>query len=231
MKGKLYGIGTGPGDPELLTIKAVKTIQKCGVVATPKSNSEGGAAFGIVEEYLEGKKRIECFFSMDRDINKRKEARLKAAGEIIGILDTGEDVGFVTLGDPTTYSTYMYVHMIVANAGYETEIIPGVTSFSAAAAAFGIALCEDQQILSIIPGRHTVDIGQALEFPGNKVLMKSGANLDNVLEMLKERGLSANTKIASRVAMDGQRLYESIEEYEASPQKEYFTLAIVKENA
>ena len=119
MKGKLYGVGTGPGDPELLTIKALKTIEKCGVIALPKTDNGERIAFSIVEKYLEGKEILECSFTMDKDIIKRKESRQRAADKIIQFLDKGKDLAFVTLGDPTTYSTYMYVHDIIVNKGFE----------------------------------------------------------------------------------------------------------------
>jgi precorrin-2/cobalt-factor-2 C20-methyltransferase len=128
MKGKLYGIGTGPGDPELLTIKAVGAIQKCGVIAVPKTGSSEKTAFTIIETYLEGKELLECRFSMEKDMSKRREARQLVAADIIRVLENGKDVGFVTLGDPATYSTYMYIHKIIAEKGFDAEIIPGVTS-------------------------------------------------------------------------------------------------------
>jgi precorrin-2/cobalt-factor-2 C20-methyltransferase len=123
----------------------------------------------------------------------------------------------------------MYVHEIIANRGFETEIIPGVTSYAAAAAALGVALCEGSEALTIIPASHGGNIDELIANSGNKVLMKSGKNLETVLQKLKERGYGSRTKIAFRAAMDGQRLYGSIEEYEKSPEAGYFTLAIVKE--
>jgi len=229
MRGKLYGIGTGPGDPELLTIKAVKTIEKCGVIAVPKTGKVEKTAFSIVEKYLDGKELLECTFSMDKDIATRKTARQIAAEDIIQYLERGKDVGFVTLGDPTTYSTYMYVHEIVVGIGFDAEIIPGITSYTAAAAAFGIALCEGGEPLMIIPARHDGDIDALLNYNGNKVIMKSGENLGHVLELLKKRGYGSRTKIASRVSMDNERLYTSIDDFYKSPAPGYFTLAIVKE--
>lgn len=228
MKGKLYGIGAGPGDPELLTIKAVNAIHKCSVIAAPKAGAGEGTALSIISKYLHGKQLLECRLSMDKDINKRKEARTTAAGEIMKYLDDGKQVGFITLGDPTTYSTYMYLHEIIASKGYEAEIIPGVTSYAAAAAAFGTALCEGGEPLTIIPAAHSESTDKLLDYPGNKVIMKSGENLLNVLGMLKERGYGDKVRIASRVTMDAQRLYKNIAEYEQSPEPGYFTLAILK---
>ena len=229
MKGKLYGIGAGPGDPELLTIKAADRIKKCGVIAVPETGTGERTAFTIIEKYLDGKELLECRFIMDKDKTKREESRKAAATRIKEYLEDGKDVGFVTLGDPTTYSTFMYVHEIITNGGFETEIIPGITSYSAAAAALGLALCEGDEALIIIPAGHSVSIDGLLDCPGNKVIMKSGRNLAAVLDKLKERGCGARTKIAFRAAMEGQRLFSSIEEYEKSPESGYFTLAIVKE--
>ena len=228
MKGKLYGIGAGPGNPELLTIKAVNAICKCGVIAVPETGNGERTAFSIIEKYLCGKELIECRFTMEKDIVKRKEARQTAANQIIQFLDNGKDVGFVTLGDPTTYSTYMYVHKIVESKGFDTEIIPGITSYSAAAAALGITLCEGDEILMIIPAAHSKNIDELLDYPGNKVIMKSGANLTHVLKKLKERGYGDRTKIACRATMDNQQLYTSVEEYEKLQETDYFTLVIVK---
>ena len=227
VRGKLFGIGVGPGDPELLTLKAIKTIKECDVIAVPKAGEGEGTAFSIIEQYLDNKDLIECGFAMDKDMGKRWEARRLAADQIIQYLNRGKKVGFVTLGDPTTYSTYMYVHDIIVGRGFETGIIPGVTSYSAAAAALGLALCEGDAILTIIPAAHSENIDEMLEYPGNKVVMKSGDNLAHVLTRLKERGYGDRTKIAYRVSLDGQRLYTSIEDYEKSPETGYFTIVIV----
>ena len=227
MKGKLYGIGVGPGDPELLTMKAVRALRACDVVAAPKSGSGEAAALAIVSQYIDGKELLECRFPMDKDAAKRKAARTAAADQIAARLDQGKTVGFVTLGDPTTYSTYMYVHELLAPR-YETEIVPGVTSYAAAAAAFGVALCEGDETLTIVPAAGE-KLDALLNLPGNKVIMKSGENLSRVLQQLKARGYGDRTRITYRAAMDGQRLYNGVDEYERSPEAGYFTLAIVKE--
>ena len=226
MKSKLFGIGTGPGDPELLTIKAVNTIKNCDIIAVPEAGNDR-TAFSIVEKYLEGKELLECRFAMVHDQAKRIESRQSVADSITGILETGKDVGFITLGDPTTYSTYMYVHKIVVGRGYDAEIIPGITSYAAAAAAFGDALCEGSEALTLLSG-HGENIELLLDRPGTKVIMKSGASFAQVLDRLKQRGHADRVKIACRVTMGNQRLYESIEEYEKSAEADYFTVAIVK---
>ena len=123
----------------------------------------------------------------------------------------------------------MLFRSAVAGRGFDAEIVPGITSYSAAAAALGIALCEDNEPLVIIPARHSRGADELLDGPGNKVIMKSGENLTRVLTHLKERGYGSRTKIACRVTLEGERLYDDIEAYEKSPEAGYFTVAIVKE--
>ena len=226
MAGRLYGIGVGPGDPELLTLKAVFAIEKCDVIAVPETGSGERTAFTIVEKYIEGKQLLMCRFVMEHNMEKRKSSRQKVADDIIACLDRGKDTGFITLGDPTTYSTYMYIHEIVSDRGYETTIIPGVTSYSAAAAAAGVALCEGNETLSICAG-HASDIDELLSRQGNTVIMKSGAAFTRVLDKLKERGLGDNAKIVCRATMPDQRVFQSIEDFENTPDAGYFTIAII----
>ena len=229
IKGRLIGIGAGPGDPELLTLKAVGAIKKCGAIAVPRSGEGESSAYSIVKKYITGQELIECSFVMERDMEKRREARQLAADRIAERLENGVDVGFITLGDPTVYSTFMYVHKIIAGMGFATEIIPGITSFSAAAAALGISLCEDGEALTVIPAGMGDTIDDMLRYPGNKVIMKSGRNLARTIDTLKARGYGGRTKIACRVTMEGEKLFASIDEYEKSPETGYLTLAIVKE--
>jgi len=226
MKGMLFGIGVGPGDPELLTLKSINTIKKCDVIAYPKTGDGKGAAFSIIEEYLDGKEMLACRFAMAMNLEKLDDSRQIVSDDITRLLNQGKNVGFITLGDPTTYSTYMYIHQIITKKGFCADIIPGITSFATAAAALGIALCEWDETLTIIPIQDGGNIDELLDYPGNKVIMKSGKHLGSVLDKLKARRY--DVKIASRVSMEGQRLYESIEEYEKSPESGYFTIAIAR---
>ncbi|MDR2754286.1 MAG: precorrin-2 C(20)-methyltransferase [Planctomycetaceae bacterium] len=233
MNGKLYGIGTGPGDSELLTLKAIRIIRQCGVVAVPAVESNDRTAFAVVEKYLIGKRILECRFSMERDEEKRKRQRIFVADEICTVLESGTSVGFVTLGDPSVYSTYCYVDHIVSARGFETEIIPGVASYSAVAASLNIPLCEGNQPLHIIPAGCGEKIEDWIDLPGNKIIMKSGKNLRQILNMLERHGLSKQTKIVSRCTMTGQKIFETIEEFNQNGQIDqagYFSVIFVKEN-
>ena len=142
MKGKLYCVGIGPGDPELLTVKALKTIEACPVLAVPKSGSGTGTAKDILLKALDGvglslsdKKVLTLDFPMTRKDEVLEGAHEKAARVIMADLDEGRDVVLITLGCPTVYATSIYVHRLVRDAGYETAIVPGVPSFCAVSAA------------------------------------------------------------------------------------------------
>ena len=132
-KGKFTGIGVGPGDPDLLTVKAVKALNNVNVICAPKSaQSKPSLALSIVQDVIDGLDSdysiLEPLFPMIEDKNQLHEYWKEAAELIIEKLDAGLDVAFITLGDPAVYSTFSYVFKQINNLGYETEIIPGITS-------------------------------------------------------------------------------------------------------
>lgn len=231
MRGKLFGIGTGPGDPDLITLKAIKTIEHCDIIAVPSNGSEQ-TAFKIIEDYVKNKELMECSFIMVKDEEKRIAHRLAVANDICEQLDNGKNVGFITLGDPSVYSTYMYVHKIVTERGYETEIIPGIPSFIATAATLNTSLCEGDEMLHIIPGTYQSDedIENVVKLPGNKVIMKSGKNLAKVLEVVQQSEKPKETLIVEKCGMDGQRIFKNIDEFMEIKEASYFSVALVKED-
>ena len=136
-------------------------------------------------------------------------------------LELGKTVCFLTLGDPTVYSTYLYLHKKVAALGYPAHLVPGVPSFCAAAAELGISLCENAQQLHIIPG--TYDPVSSLELSGVKVLMKN--DLPATLAALRQKNIQA--AMVENCGMETQRIFRSLEEI---PQDAgYFSLLIVKD--
>ena len=152
---------------------------------------------------------------------------MKAADTIIGYLERGIDVAFLTLGDPSIYSTYIYVHRIVREKGYKAEIIPGVPSFCAVSAKLGDALVETSQPLHIIPGSYG-NLREGLELSGTKVLMKSGKAFGEVKAALRELGLLENAKMVENCGLESERVYSSLTEAEAKAG--YFTIVVVKDN-
>ena len=228
-KGTLYGVGVGPGDPELMTAKAIRLLRECDVVAAPLSTGGRQTALDIAAPYIEADKPVRLFdMPMTHDKAARNASHDAAADAICALLDEGKTVVFLTLGDPTVYSTYWYVHKRVAARGYAAELVPGVPSFCAAAAAMGRALCEDGEMLHIIPATHgRAEAGLAL--PGSKVLMKTGKSVLAVRELLRQRGELANAALIERVGLPGERLVENLDEItEASS---YFSIILVKEQS
>ena len=140
-KGKLYGVGVGPGDPELLTKKAERVLREADVVAVPDKGAGEKTALNIVADIVGGKELLYCPTPMVRDRAVLDGCYEKIADDICALLDAGKVVAFITLGDPTVYSTYIYVHKKVLARGYAAELVPGVPSFCAVAARLNTSLC------------------------------------------------------------------------------------------
>lgn len=228
-KGILYGVGVGPGDPELMTVKAVRTVERCPVIALPQSGRGECTAYEIAKEAvpaLEKKKKLLLSMPMTRDQDTLLESWREAADQIARKLDLGQDVAFLTLGDPAVYSTYLYLHRLVEKMGYEARMIPGVPSFCAAAARLGWGLCENRQPLHILPASYD-GTEEALSLPGTKVLMKAGSSAAEVMDALGKRGLRSRTGLVVNCGMAGEKAYQSLE---TTPEEQgYFSLYIVKE--
>ena len=225
MNGTFYGIGVGPGDPELLTLKAVKSIAGCHIIATPDSGAERRTALKIAGEYVGDKPVMSLEMPMTNDRAVLEENRSRAADLICGKLAAGQNVGFLTLGDPMLYSTFGYLQKLVKNRGFSVRVIPGITSFCAAAAALGEPLCEGGEALHVIPASYG-ELEAALSLGGTKVLMKSGSKLSDVIGLLKDKNLLSKALLAERVGMEGERLVAGLtSETDAG----YFSVIIVKD--
>lgn len=224
--GMLYGVSVGPGDPELMTIKAVRAIKECQVLALPNESLKDCVAFHIaVQAVPEMKdKEILCLpMPMTKDKEILKKCHDKAAEQIIEKLSQGKNVAFLTLGDATVYSTCLYVYERVRDAGERTEIVSGVPSFCAAAARLNRALVSGSSELHILPATYQIEEGIGL--PGVKVLMKSGKKLGEVKELLiRENKLVSGVQ---RCGMEGEAIYRSAEEIDE--QAGYYSLFIVED--
>ena len=119
MFGTLYGVGIGPGDPELLTLKAVRVIGECPVIAVPGRVKENTVAYQIVKQAipeLDQKECLEIDFLMTKDAKRLEESHNAGAEQVISCLKEGKNIAFLTLGDPTVYATYIYIHKRVQQA-------------------------------------------------------------------------------------------------------------------
>lgn len=152
MAGIFYGVGVGPGDPELLTIKAVKVIQTADVIIAPQTEKQADStALAIARPFLsEAVSIVKMVFPMVRNREALSEAWENNRRAIVQLLVTGKKVVFLTLGDPMLYSTYIYVFHLLENCGYPIRTIPGVPSFCAIASQLGYPLAEGDDVLSVI---------------------------------------------------------------------------------
>lgn len=226
MKGKLYGVGVGPGDPELLTLKALRLVKEADVIAIPGENPKDSVAYKIVKgayDELDNKNLLPVPMPMTKNKDTLKKAHDQGTQLICEKLDQGQNVVFLTLGDPTVYSTYLYVHKRIAAMGYETEIVSGITSFCAAAARLNIGLVEKAQPLHVIPASYPIE--EALKLSGTKVLMKAGKQMKQVKEQMSAAHVEAN--MVENCGMPDEKIYRSVQEIPENAG--YYSLIIAKE--
>lgn len=228
-KGILYGVGVGPGDPELLTIKALNVIKDCDVIALPVSgvaDKKQITAYQIVERiYPEIDEKSILFLAMPmiKDKNVLQQVHAEGAEGVCRELDRGADIAFLTLGDVSIYSTFLYIQKLVEASGYETRVIPGVPSFCAAAAVLQTGLGEMGEAIHILPGSY--DISEGMRFPGTKILMKSGSKLGRVKKELEQ--YDGRIQMVTNCGMEEEQVYRSVEEI--PEQAGYYSLIIAKE--
>lgn len=185
---KFYGIGVGPGDPELLTLKAAKILKEIDVLMLPDSQKrKENIAYEIAIEHINpDAKLVSVEFPMVTDKEIINNAGKRAAEVVEQNVYAGRNVAFVTLGDPSIYSTYSYIVKNLA-ADVEVETVPGITSFCAAAAVTNKPLVEGEEILSIIPATALErKIVKALEASAGTVFMKVYNQKDKVLKLLND---------------------------------------------
>ena len=229
MSGILYGVGVGPGDPELLTLKALRILRESDVIAIPAESKEACVAFQIALRAcpeLEGKALLPVPMPMTKDPAALERSHEAAAIAIAEQLEQGRQVAFVTLGDPTVYSTYLYVHRKIVERGFETAIVSGIPSFCAAAARLNQGLAEQAQPLHILPGTYHSGNGDAItDLRGTKVLMKTGKNMAHVRRSILESGQEAH--LVENCGMPGEAVYHGAASFPDNPS--YYSLIIVKE--
>ncbi len=236
--GVFYGVGVGPGDPELITIKAKRVLEGAGVLAVPRSkdsSSDGRSKAlsilkGVVD--IEGKEVLELLFPMTKDASALAASRREAAKSIAGRLSAGDDVAFITLGDPMTYSTFSYLVPFVEAAlpCVEVRSVPGVTSFAALASRAVVPLAESDEKVIIIPAAYDIEaVRSALEGFDTVVLMKVNSAFDRLVGLLTEMGLIQNAVLASRVGWPEEEITSDIKGLKGR-KLDYFSTLIVKKN-
>ncbi|MBM7854894.1 precorrin-2/cobalt-factor-2 C20-methyltransferase [Desulfohalotomaculum tongense] len=214
MAGVLYGVGVGPGDPELLTVKAVNVIKQADVILAPKTEKkDGSAALSIAKPYIDESTQIlELVFPMVYNREKLLDAWENNKKIINQLLDEGKKVVFLTLGDPMLYSTFIYIQRLLEGCGHSIKVVPGVTSFSAIGGRLNYPLAEGNDILCVVPA--TIDekkLEEVMSTSNNLVLLKVYKNYKQVVNKLKQLGLIKNAVMVSKCGLEGEKIVTDLE--------------------
>jgi precorrin-2/cobalt-factor-2 C20-methyltransferase len=218
----LYGIGVGPGDAELLTVKAVRAIEKCQVVVAPSAEEDGESiALETAKEYIKsGTEVVIKHFPMGK--KDRVTKALEAYEFIEARLREGKNVAFLTIGDPYVYSTYSHMLKHVRDCGFEVQTIPGITSFCAAASLVNRTLVVGNERLVVMPAAKVKEITDEKYV----VIMKVYKHEEEVLDILEEKGF--DYVYASRVGREGETVLTDREEI--LKLRDYMSLIIANRN-
>ena len=209
-KGRLVGVGTGPGDPDLLTVKAVKAIQSCDVLAWFAKEGKRGNGRGIVDGVVRDDViELPLYYPVTTEIHRQKPEYVhqvtsfyEASTEAIAAhLDAGRNVAILSEGDPLFYGSYMHLHVRLAKR-FPAEVIPGVTAMSGSWSQAGLPIVQGDDVLSVLPGTMDEDqLVRRLRDTEAAVVMKVGRNLPKIRRALVEAGRIDNAIYVERATM------------------------------
>ncbi|MBW7898636.1 Cobalt-precorrin-2 C(20)-methyltransferase [Candidatus Brocadiaceae bacterium B188] len=229
--GNFHGIGLGPGDPELLTLKAIHVIRGADRIFVPKSDTkEESMALEIVKDYVEEKKIIEQIYPMTKDKSLLNTAWRKAAEEVCTEIRNGYDVAYLTLGDPMTFSTYIYLlrYLLTMLPEHAIHTVPGITSYNAAACMANYPLLTGDERMAVIPvPKDIAELRPILETFDTVVLMKVAKKLDEVIQLLEEINLTEHALFASYIGQKDAYLTYDLVSLKGSG-RGYMSVLIVK---
>jgi precorrin-2/cobalt-factor-2 C20-methyltransferase len=238
--GKVVGVGVGPGDPDLLTVKAIRILQDADVICAPTPNLTGHSlALDTIKQVLESRrstpKIITLIFPMTRDEIELERAWAGNAERIAKYAQEGKVVAYVAIGDPSLYSTFTYVQRELRAKYPEitVEIIPGVTSLSACVARGGIPLALGEETLLIMPSFDLDLLKEQSRLVDNIVWMKGVRNLPETIRLLKDSSRFSDKSqivIAKRCSFPDEELWKGDinEALHLKLEEDYFSTMIVR---
>ncbi len=215
MRGRLIGVGVGPGDPELLTLKGLRALREADEVSVPVADTgEVGRAEATVREYLESGRIRRLLFALSDDEEARVRNWENAATEVSGSLREGKTCAFATIGDPNVYSTFTYLARAVRRVFSDVEIttVPGITALQDLASRSGTVLLEGEERLALLPftaGEES--LREALSGFETVVCYKGGSRMAEVLRVAEEAGRLENAVYGSRLGIEGEEVLEASE--------------------
>lgn len=245
MAGKLHVIGIGPGDPELMTLKAVRILKEVPCIFVPKGREEGTSlALSIVRKSLplDGKEIVEAYFPMKKTVqssgfgvqssDQRQELDAKwneTVEAVLNRLGRGSDAAFITIGDPGIYSTFFYLYdrLLERNPSLVIDIVPGISSINAAAARAGLSLGLGDERIAVLPANYMDNLQETLEKFDTVVLMKVSKVFGAVRDILVRMGLAAGAIYVVRAGMEDERIERDIMKVR-DEDINYFSLLIVR---
>ena len=225
-RGIAYGVGVGPGDPELMTMKAVRLIRENDCIAVPGKVARESVAYQIAVQAvpeLADKELIPIYMPMTMDVEEQRKNHRKGADLIEEQLDQGKNVVYLTLGDPTIYCTFSYLQKLMDEDGYETALVSGIPSFCAAAARGNLPITLWNQSMYVVPAAHKLHT--RLSHPGSYVLMKSGSHMKEVKDLLRASG--KDVFMVENCGMENEKVYSDVEEI--PDEAGYFSLIIARD--
>ncbi len=232
MAGKFYGLGVGPGDPDLITLKAFRILEEVNLLCVPRSSSDRDSLALQVVKRLTGREteRLELSFPMSSERPVLEKSWAAAGEEVARKVRQGNRVAFVTIGDPMFYSTYAYVlrHLKFHHPDLETETVPGVTAMSACASALGIPLAEGDESVAVLPAVYGLkDLEKVVREFDNVVLMKVNKKVGEVAALLDRLGMRGKAVYFSRCGYGDQYVTANLDDL-AGRRLDYMSLLIIK---
>ncbi|OCA85190.1 precorrin-2 C(20)-methyltransferase [Pseudobacillus wudalianchiensis] len=230
--GTLYGVGAGPGDPELITVKAFRALQESSVIAYPKKR-KGSKSYArkIIDAYVDPSEKdmLGLVFPMTKDpaiLEREWNATAEAVWEK---LSEGKDVAFITEGDPLLYSTFIHMMNVMKEryGNVSMKVIPGISSINGAAARLSLPLADGDDLVAIVPAKDDYEaMKKAIEEHDCIIFIKVAKVIDLMLQILKELNLTDKAKVVSKVTSEEEIVW-SMEELEGA-EPEYLTLMVVR---
>ena len=233
--GILYGIGVGPGDPEMITLQAIGRLRRLDVIfASKKEGVEESIAYTVAEKYLSASARVTFLeFRATYDREEFDAIWAENAKKILNVLRAGSDCGYITIGDPSLYSTFSHLirNLLKQEPSVKIEVIPGVSSVTAAANFLNVPLTIDGETLTLIPSAQ-VEMGRLRELvrlSDNLVFMKIPSDAQTLMKSLEEEGLLHHAIWIQKCCLPDQRVVKELgkEVIEEDPER-YLSLMIVK---
>jgi len=230
--GTLYGLGVGPGDPGLLTLRALEILRRVPVIfAACSSKNDYSLALGVVSPHLPPEtKVVQLPFPMTRDEEERSAAWGENAERILEVVKAGLDAAFITIGDPLTYSTFGYMIRTLSRMepGIRIVTVPGITAFQAAAARLNMLLAEDQEAVALVSGVSSLKkVKEASDWADTTVILKPYRRFNEILGALENGAPRPRLTLVSRVGLEGEKVEEDA--WKLRGQRiDYLSLLLVK---